>query len=220
MLSKVVSLQVGKIKSYDNWKSASVKEAIDTSLWASKLGFVGDEVADTLHHGGIEKAIFANSYENYENWAKFLGLSTIPFGALAENLTISNLHESNVCLGDIHKIGSTLLQVSQPRKPCWKISKRWDNKKFTSEIYSSGLTGWYYRVLEEGFVKSGDEVEVVLHDEAKISILEANRAFANPIENRAILEKIAGILSIAESYKASVLKRIEGTFSLDYMKVD
>lgn len=220
MLNKVISLQIGKVKSYDSWKSASVKEVADTPLWASKLGFVGDEVADTLHHGGIEKAIFANSYENYENWAKFLGLSTIPFGALAENLTILGLHESNVCLGDIHKIGSALLQVSQPRKPCWKISKRWDNKKFTSEIYTSGLTGWYYRVLEEGFVKSGDEVEVVLHDEAKISILEANTAFANPIEHRAVLEKIAGISSIAESYKASVLKRMDGTFSLDYMKVD
>lgn len=220
MLNKVVSLQVGKVKSYDNWKSASVKEVVNTPIWASKLGFVGDEVADTIHHGGVDKAIFANSYENYENWANFLGLSTIHFGALAENLTISNLHESNVCLGDIHKIGSALLQVSQPRKPCWKISKRWDNKKFTSEIYTSGLTGWYYRVLEEGFIKADDEVEIVLHDESKISILEANTAFANPIEHRAVLEKITGIPSIAESYKASLLKRIDGTFSLEYMKVD
>lgn len=220
MLSKIISLQVGKVKSYDGWNTASFKEAVSTPLWASKLGFVGDEVANTAHHGGIDKAIFANSYENYESWARFLGLSTIPFGALAENLTISNLHESNVCLGDVHKIGSALLQVSQPRKPCWKISKRWDNKKFTSEIYTSGFTGWYYRVLEEGFIKAGDEVEVVLQDKAKISILEANKAFANPIEYRAVLENITNIPAIAESYKASVLKRMDGTFSLEYMNVD
>ncbi|DAB27699.1 MAG: molybdenum cofactor biosysynthesis protein [Sulfurimonas sp. RIFOXYD12_FULL_33_39] len=220
MLSKVLSIQIGKVKSYEGWESASVKESVSSAVFASKSGFIGDEVADKIHHGGTDKAIFANSYENYENWAKFLDLKELPFGALAENLTISGLHESSVCLGDIHKIGSAVLQVSQPRKPCWKISKRWDNKKFTSEIYTSGLTGWYYRVLEEGDIKAGDEVEIIKHDEAKISILEANTAFANPLEHRDILEKIVDISSIAESYKVSVLKRLEGTFSLEYMNVD
>ncbi|MEK6658511.1 MAG: MOSC domain-containing protein [Campylobacterota bacterium] len=230
MCGKIISLQIGKVKSYGNkdskdfsdkqWESGSFKEVIDTQVWAGKVGFIGDEVADKVHHGGTEKAIFANSYENYESWAKFLGLKTIPFGALAENLTIFGFHESSVCLGDIHKMGSAVLQVSQPRKPCWKISKRWNNKKFTNEIYTSGLTGWYYRVLEEGFIEAGDKIEILLHDEAKISILDANKAFADPSKYRELLEKIANIPSIAPSYKTSVEKRISGDFSLEYMKVD
>lgn len=230
MSIKLISTQVGRVKSYGDkqskeflekyWESASVKEVANGKVFVGKTGLEGDEVADKIHHGGLEKAVFANSYENYGEWAEFLALDTIPFGALAENLTISGLHESNVCLGDIHKIGSALLQVSQPRKPCWKIAARWSNKKFTNEIYTTGLTGWYYRVLQEGFVEAGDEVSVVSQDENKVSILDANMAFANPIKHRDILEKIANISSIALSYKISVTNRISGDFSLEYMSVD
>lgn len=230
MSNKIVSVQIGKVKSYGNkdskeflekyWESASFKEVADGKIFVGKTGLEGDEVADKIHHGGVEKAVFANSYENYGEWARFLGLESIPFGALGENLTISGLHESSVCLGDVHKIGSALLQVSQPRKPCWKIAKMWSNKKFTDEIYTTGLTGWYYRVVEEGFVEAGDEVSVVSQDESKVSILDANMAFANPIKHRDILEKIANISSIALSYKISVTNRISGDFSLEYMSVD
>lgn len=230
MSIKLISTQVGRVKSYGDkqskeflekyWESASVKEVANGKVFVGKTGLEGDEVADKIHHGGLEKAVFANSYENYVEWAEFLALDTIPFGALAENLTISGLHESSVCLGDIHKIGSALLQVSQPRKPCWKIAARWSNKKFTNEIYKTGLTGWYYRVLQEGFVEAGDEVSVVSQDENKVSILDANMAFANPIKYRDILEKIANISSIALSYKISVTNRISGDFSLEYMSVD
>ncbi len=226
---KLLSLQVGKAKGYGDkqgqdfltkyWESGSFKEPTLEKLWAGKLGLEGDEVADKIHHGGEDKAIFANSYENYGEWSEFLG-EEIPFGALSENLTISGLHESGVYLGNIHKIGEAILQVSQPRKPCWKISKRWNNKKFTHEIYATGLTGWYYRVLEEGFIKAGDEVVLLSQEEEQVSILDANMAFANPIMHREILEKISTIPSIAPSYRASIEKRIAGEFSLEYMRVD
>lgn len=230
MQKRVISLQIGKVKSYGDknskeflnkyWQSASFKDVEKDKVWAGKLCFKGDEVADKVHHGGAEKAIFANSYQNYEKWAEFLEEESLPFGALAENLTLSGVHESNVCLGDIHKIGSALLQVSQPRKPCYKISKKHNNKKFTNEIYTTGLTGWYYRVLEEGFIQAGNNIQIVFNEETKVSILEANMAFANPDEHRDILDKILTIPSIAPSYRASILKRVEGTFSLEYMRVD
>lgn len=230
MQNRVISLQIGKVKSYGDkksseflekyWESASFKEVVNDKVWAGKLGFKGDEVADRVHHGGAEKAIFANSYQNYEKWTEFLKVKHLSFGALAENLTVSGLHESNVCLGDIHKIGSALLQVSQPRKPCYKISKKHNNKKFTDEIYTSGLTGWYYRVLEEGFIQAENDIQIVFSEEPKISILEANMAFAHPDEKRDTLNKILTISSIAPSYRTSILKRIDKTFSLDYMKVD
>lgn len=169
----------------------------------------------------IEKSqIIDPSKHSHEKWTEFLKVKHLSFGALAENLTVSGLHESNVCLGDIHKIGSALLQVSQPRKPCYKISKKHNNKKFTDEIYTSGLTGWYYRVLEEGFIQAGNDIQIVFSEEPKISILEANMAFAHPDEQRDTLDKILTISSIAPSYKTSILKRIDKTFSLDYMKVD
>lgn len=229
MQYKLLSVQLGKVKGYGDkesrdflgkyWESGSFKEATSLRVWAGKLGLNGDEVADKVHHGGEEKAIFANSYENYKEWSEFLG-KEMPFGALAENLTISGLHESNVCLGDIYKIGDATLQVSQPRKPCWKIAKRWNNQKFTHEIYTTGLTGWYYRVIEEGFLGAGDEVVLLSREAEQVSILDANMAFANPIMHRDILEKILSIPSLAPSYRASIEKRIAGEFSLEYMRVD
>ena len=225
--NKVISLQIGKVSSYGNknskefldkyWESASFKEAVTGNVWAGRLGLVGDEVADKVHHGGLDKAIFANSYENYPTWAKFLKLSHIPFGALAENLTISTLHESSVHIGDIHQIGTALLQVSQPRKPCWKISRRWENKEFTKEIFTTGLSGWYYRVLEEGNISSGDEVKIISQNPQRVTILNANIAFANPNQYKEILKQILSIENLALSYEASILKRLQGDTNLDYM---
>lgn len=138
-------------------------------------------------------------------------------GALSENLTLSGVHERTVCLGDIHHIGSVILRVSQPRKPCWKISKRWNHKAFTQEIFTSGLTGWYYQVLQEGIIKKGDTI--FLHEKGKvgISILEANNAFKNPHTYQKQLKNILTIPSLALSYLESIEKRLQGDFSLDYM---
>ncbi len=230
MEAKIISIQIGKAKSYGDkesktffdkyWESASFKDVVNGEVWVGKLGIIGDEVADKVHHGGLDKAVFANSYQNYPHWKEFLKVSDIPFGALAENLTVSKLHESNVCLGDIHKIGNVLLQVSQPRKPCWKISRRWNNKEFTNEIYTSGLTGWYYRVLEEGTIKPNDTVSIMAKNSQEISILEANKAYENPSKYYKTLEKILKITSLALSYESSIIKRLNGNADLGYMNVE
>ena len=227
-MANVLSLQVGRAKTYGNaqskdfldkeWHSASFKEVSKTPLFARFIGLDGDEVADTTHHGGIDKAIFANSYENYAHWASFLGVERLPFGALAENLTITGLHERSVMLGDVHQIGTAILQVSQPRKPCWKISRRWNHTAFTNEIFTSGLTGWYYKVLQEGVIGLGDAIKVVTQKNAHVTILEANEAFREPEKYRSVLETILEIPSLAHSYKESIVKRLKNESDLSYMK--
>ncbi|MDD3462421.1 MAG: MOSC domain-containing protein [Sulfurospirillaceae bacterium] len=229
-MAEVLSVQVGRAKVYGDadakdflekeWCSASFKEITQAPLFASFSGLAGDEVADKTHHGGVDKAIFANSYENYAHWASFLEVASLPYGALAENLTIHGLHESTVMLGEIHQIGTAILQVSQPRKPCWKISRRWNHKALTHEIFTSGLTGWYYKVLQEGMIGSHDEVRVVKQETPQISILEANNAFREPEKYRQMLETILDIPSLAPSYDESLLKRLKGESDLGYMKTE
>lgn len=229
-MAKIISLQVGRAKTYGDaqskdfldkeWQSASFKEVSPTPLFAYFKGLDGDEVADKTHHGGVDKAIFANSYENYAHWASFLEQKSLPFGALAENLTITGLDERSVMLGDVHQIGTAILQVSQPRKPCWKISRRWNHKAFTNEIFTSGLTGWYYKVLQEGLISSGDEVTVVKQKSAQISILKANEAFREPEKYKSVLEAILDISSLANSYKESIEKRLKNESDLGYMKTE
>jgi len=229
-MAKIISLQVGHAKTYGDaqskdflekeWQSASFKEVSHTPLFAHFTGFSGDEVADTVHHGGVDKAIFANSYENYAHWATFLEQKSLPFGALAENLTITGLHEQSVMLGEVHQIGTAILQVSQPRKPCWKISRRWNHKAFTNEIFTSGLTGWYYKVLQEGLIGSDDEIKVIQQKTPQISILKANEAFREPEKYQSILETILDIPSLASSYQESIVKRFKNESDLGYMKAE
>jgi len=226
---KVLSIQIGHVKSYgtkdtknfDNkfWQTAAFKEPLSTPVYITKNGILGDEVADTKHHGGIDKAVFANSYENYSLWSKYLNQENLPFGALSENLTLTTLHETNVCLGDVHLMGKVILRVSQPRKPCWKISQRWLDRGFTKEIYDSKLSGWYYSVMHEGILQKGEDVEILQKGLYQISIFEANEAYKNPHENRATLEKILEIPNLAESYYESIEKRLLGKADLEYMNV-
>ena len=222
------ALLIGSVRDYGDensndalfrpWKTAMFKVSQDDEIFANELGFVGDNVADIKHHGGVEKAVFANSYENYPSWQKYLGLGNLPFGAMGENLTISGLHEDDVCIGDIHKIGSLVLQVSQPRKPCFKLSKRWMNRELANEIFKTGLTGWYYRVLEKGACKVKDEVNVVLKDNIQMSISQVNSLFYSPKENLNLVDKFFKLETITKSWKDDMVRRVEGRYNTDYME--
>ncbi len=123
-------------------------------------GLVGDEQADTENHGGPDKAVFVIPVENYPRFQ-----IDQQYGFLGENLSISGLDELQVCLGDRLKIGSVLLEVSQPRSPCWKLGEQgatlssWKTAgEFLDAYAESGRVGFYCRVLEEGLLKKGDKI--------------------------------------------------------------
>ncbi|WP_169753434.1 MOSC domain-containing protein [Campylobacter mucosalis] len=208
---------VGKAQDYGSYTSAIFKVAQSGEIYANKLGFIGDEVADTIHHGGEQKAIFANSYQNYPLWEEFLSLKNLPFGAMGENLTIDGLDENSVCVGDIHKVGSLIIQVSQPRKPCSKLSKRWNNANMGGEIFKTGLSGWYYRVLEEGSCKAGDEIKILQKDSVGLSVMQLNQLFFAPNENLDTLDKLLRVDTLAGNWVDDIKKRIGGSYDASYM---
>jgi MOSC domain-containing protein YiiM len=80
----------------------------------------------------------------------------MPYGAFGENFTTCGLLEDEVCIGDVFKAGETIVQVSQPRQPCWKIERRWGIRDFVVRIKQTGRTGWYFRVLQEGYAAAGN----------------------------------------------------------------
>ena len=201
------------------WETAIFKQARAGEVRANELGFEGDAVADTLHHGGEEKAIFANSLQNYAAWGRFLGLKNLAYGAMGENLTISGLHEQNVCIGDVHRIGSLVLQVSQPRKPCYKLSMRWGNAEMTAEIARSGLTGWYYRVLETGSCRAGDEIYVVERDPAMMSVMELNRLFYGDRLDEKLLAKFNLLTTLTPKWREDMRRKLEGSYDDGFMRL-
>ncbi len=213
VISKVVSLQIGKIKTIKDdsmkdkeWKTGSYKEPVSNIQDVSFNGIKGDEISDLVHHGGEHKAVFANSYENYKQWSQYLGKDSLPFGALAENLTLSNIKEEDVCIGDIHKIGTVVFEVSQPREPCWKISKKHNNKTFTKHIYDTGRTGWYYRVLEEGQIRQNDEVQHLRRLDNAVTILKANETLRDPSSNMETANYLLQLDVLGEPFRKSLLK--------------
>ncbi len=212
IISQVISTQISKVKKIDDgqkvWETGSFKDNTTKLLDVKYDGIVGNEVADLKHHGGIDKAIFANAQSNYNIWSKYLKVDFLEYGALAENLTLTDLNEDNVSIGDIHKIGSVVLEVSQPREPCWKIGQKFKHKEFTKEIYDSGLTGWYYRVIEEGQFQVNDEVELIKKANDSFTIVKANYILKNPNENLEEAQKLVSLDSLGEPFRKSLDKKI------------
>lgn len=165
---KVVSVNVGKIQKQpwrDGTPSAIHKSAVEGQVTISKFGLAGDEQADIKNHGGEDKAVFVMPDDSYA----FFGIDQ-PFGFLGENLTLSGLEDSEVCLGDRLQIGTVLLEVTQPRSPCWKLGLHasggsdWTSAEFLKTYSESGRVGFYCRVLAAGSLQQGQSFTWLTRD--------------------------------------------------------
>ena len=130
----------------------------------SHHGIEGDEHGDLRVHGGPEKAVHHYAAQHYASLAQAFpaSASALVPGSLGENLSTHGLSERDVHLGDVFRVGGCVLQVSQPRSPCWKIDHRFDARRMSVHIARQRITGWYYRVIEPGVVAPGDRL--ALHD--------------------------------------------------------
>lgn len=159
MTAADVTLFVGTPRRIDDEGqfSAIWKQPVAGPVRITKEGLAGDAQADRRVHGGPEKAVHHYAGENYQKLAqRFPAIAgALIAGSIGENVSTFGVDESSVCIGDIFRLGSALLQVSQPRRPCWKIDARYGVSGLTAFIVESGHTGWYYRVLEEGEATPG-----------------------------------------------------------------
>lgn len=122
------------------------------------LGVEGDEQADTVHHGGPDKALHLYPFDHYARWrtdAPDHPLLGAP-GAFGENLSTEGLVEADVCIGDRFRCGAALIEISQPRQPCWKQGHRMEWTTLPKLMVRESRSGWYFRVIEEGVVQAGD----------------------------------------------------------------
>ena len=127
-----------------------------------------DEVSDRKHHGGEYKACYLFSEDQYQYWKILYPNLDWELGMFGENLTVSGLNEKDIHIGDIYKIGSALVQITQPREPCFKFGVKFGTQEVLKQFIDHGFPGTYVRVLEKGFVKTGDTFNLV--EKAKNSI--------------------------------------------------
>lgn len=167
----LVSIQVGKVNKYGDaaakrpdekeWTSAILKHKIGSLVYCTKLGLEGDEQADRKHHGGPDKALLAYPYEHYDKWNEELSAHDWAPGGFGENLTITQFDESTVYIGDVFQIGGVVVQVSEPRQPCYKLARKWGIKELPNLVMQNNRSGWYFRVMQPGEIYQGAEVKLI-----------------------------------------------------------
>ena len=154
-------------------KTSIFKEPKNNELSVTKNGLEGDRQADLLAHGGINKAIYAYSYKHYEYWGNFLRKDfSEEYGLVGENLTIDDFDEKNIYIGDEFRISKTILKVTQPRIPCYKISIKMNEKNFMKYFIEYNYLGIYMKVINDGIIKKGDEIELTYREPNSMTIYD------------------------------------------------
>lgn len=185
------------------------KVSVDHPVMATKMGLVGDGQADLKNHGGIDKAIYIYTVENYRYWEKTLGRSEFSHGQFGENLSVKNMPDERIHIGDIFKIGSVRMQVTQPRVPCYKLGIKMEMPEFLKMFMGSGRVGFYLRVLEEGVVNQNDTIELVEQGEHKLSIRDAMLALLDNPQRKVVAKKALAIKALSAAWRSDLERRLK-----------
>ena len=215
----LVSIQVGMPATYgveeaenlhdQPWFTGIYKHAIVGKVFATKNGLRGDGQADLKHHGGIDKAILAYGSDHYADWRRELNLPAMPYGGFGENLAIARLNEDSMCIGDILSIGPVKLEVSQPRQPCWKLARRWRMHELVSLVVQNGRSGWYLRVMEEGYLEAGMPVELLERPNPDWTISRASNVMNFHPHDLALALQLAEVPRLATSWVNEMRERAD-----------
>lgn len=181
------------------------------------LNFDGDRQADLNNHGGMNKAVYAYPFENYDFWRGELGGVDLTWGNFGENLTTEGLLESEARIGDRYRIGGAILRVSQPRIPCYKLGIRLGREDMPKRFLASGRSGIYFAVAEEGLVNAGDAIELLERDTRGITVADVNRAFVHSRENLDLLRHIVAAEVLPLGLQRDFVERLA---SLDARSVE
>jgi MOSC domain-containing protein YiiM len=180
---------------------------VEASVWLGTTNLVGDGQANRRVHGGPDKAVLAYGADHYPLWRDELKMPDLPYGAFAENFTISSLDERSVCLGDVYAVGQTRVQVSQPRSPCANITRRWKCGGLTERVGATGRTGWYLRVLQEGEVEAGVSVELLERPAPEWTIERATGAMKRRTSDPAEAEALLAVAALSDAWRQTLSRR-------------
>lgn len=191
------------------WRTGMYKAPRTEPEWLGYGGFRSDEQADPRYHGGVDKAACVYPSEHYGHWKDLPELHGAGPGAFGENLTTRGLLEESVCVGDIYALGEALVQVSQPRQPCWKLARRWRVKDLALQVERTGRTGFYFRVLRHGHVQAGDVLSLVSRVHPCWTIARCNRLMHHEKGDLEAARQLAACPELSGSWKDSLWARCE-----------
>ena len=184
------------------------KKPVSNKVAVSSQGIEGDRQADLTVHGGYDKAVYAYSYTHYQTWSEKLNSDFKEYGLVGENLTIDDFDEDKINIGDQFKINECLLQVSQPRIPCYKIGIKLNSREFPKMFSQSGLLGSYLRVIHDGEISTGDAIHKVHSEENSMSIKDIAHLLFVDVKNIELMKQALDIKPLTEEIKEKFRERL------------
>jgi MOSC domain-containing protein YiiM len=217
-MSKIVSIQIGEPTTYVHhgavdgkdctWTTAFFKTPVEGSVWVGRTNIAGDRQADLEFHGGSDKAVLAYSADHYAYWCERLGNPDLPYGGFGENLTIAGLDESQVCIGDTWQAGPVIFQITQPRQPCWKLSRRWGIDDLARQVIQNGKSGWYLRVLAEREIAAGCEMTLIERPHPTWTVHRASDLMHHRKSDLAAAAELASLPELSAAWRETLQERI------------
>ena len=182
------------------------KYPTNNSLQLGQENVEGDTIIDRKHHGGEFKACYLFSSDDYPYWKEKYPQLEWNWGMFGENLTVKGLDESKLRIGSIYKIGNSLVQISQPREPCYKLGIRFGTQEILKQFINHERPGTYVKILEIGKVKTGDVMVLVKESENTLTIQQFYTLLFARKKDKGIL-KLALDNNALPSYKKEKLKK-------------
>jgi len=177
-MPRLLSVNVGLPREIE-WQGKLVRTAIwkrpvSRRIFARRLNLEGDGQADLKGHGGEHRAVMVYQLEAYRYWERELGRNDFEYGQFGENLTVEGLSDDEVCIGDRYRIGTAIFEVTQPRVTCYRLGIRMNNPQMAALLVSHRKPGFYCRVIAEGEVGAGDEIQKIAEGPDRISVAEVD----------------------------------------------
>lgn len=195
----------------DGTSSAISKTPLQDRCYISPIGIRGDVCADTRYHGGSDRALLFYPREHYDTLKRrFPLLAPLSFGDLGENISAYDLPESEVCIGDIFSLGDAVIEVNQPRSPCFKLGIRCGEREAPRVIQDMGLTGYFFRVLKSGECDPVADLILMQRREPSLTVEEAGRIYFSQSAIKSDLEKLAASPGLCLRWKDKIKKRLAG----------
>ena len=190
-MPRLISVNVGTPRSFvlkgKTHTSSIWKFPVEGRVRVEGVNVQGDEQADHKVHGGADKAIYAYASEDYAWWSEELG-TNVEAGTFGENLTTAGIDVNRSVIGERWRVGSAMLEVSQPRLPCFKLGFRMGDARFPRRFSDAGRWGTYLRIIQEGDVAAGDPIEVLERPDHDVTIDRVAQAyFRNKADASALL---------------------------------
>lgn len=203
---KVLSTNIGKPQLIE-WRGQQIetgiyKYPVDEAIFLGSEDVVADHVIDRRYHGGVDKACYLYSADHYSFWKNKYPEVDFNWGMFGENITMSGLNESQIHIGDRFQLGEAVVQVSQPRQPCFKLGVRFNDQKVVSDFWELPYPGIYLRIIKQGNVKNGDEMILLDRNIESLTVSQVFSIFSGNRENMELIDK-----ALKEDFLAASCRR-------------